>query len=238
MTDRASLLLIPGLLCDAALWQNQISALKNMANYTVVDTTRHDDIRAIARDVLAAAPRRFALAGLSMGGYVALEIMRQAPERVTRLALLDTSARPDTEEQKHRRRLLLVMAQEGRFKGVTPRLLPMLIHPDHIHDVALTTIIMEMAERVGRDAFFNQQTAILNRTDSRPYLKDIACPTLVLGGRQDAITPPDIVQEIANGIKGARLSIIEECGHLSTLERPDAVNALMKEWLSGGTKIG
>ena len=160
------LLFLPGLLCDGALWQNQINSLKDITHSSVADTTRQDDITAIAVAVLAQAPAQFALAGLSMGGYVALEIMRQAPQRVLKLALFDTSARADTPEQQERRRLLLTLSRSGQFKGVTPRLLPLLVHPDRLHDTELTTIIMSMAERVGREAFANQQTAILNRRDS------------------------------------------------------------------------
>ncbi|MDE1900521.1 MAG: alpha/beta fold hydrolase [Alphaproteobacteria bacterium] len=231
MSDRLPLIFVPGLLCDAALWQNQSNALKDLIDPVFADTTRHDDIAAIARDVLATAPRRFALAGLSMGGYVALEIMRQAPERVVKLALFNTSARADTPEQQEKRRLLIAMSKAGQFKGVTPRLLPMLIHPDRIHDVALTGVVTAMAERVGRDAFFNQQTAIMNRIDSRAFLKDIRCPTLVVAGAQDALTPPELLREIAGGIAGARLEIIDHCGHLSPLEQPDAVTALLRGWI-------
>ena len=114
---------------------------------------------------------------------------------------------------------------------MTPRLLPLLIQPDRLDDKPLTETIMQMAERVGRDAFHKQQTAILNRPDSRPGLKDITCPVQIIGGRQDALTPPDITQEIADGIPGARYAIIENCGHLSPLERPDEVTALMRGWL-------
>lgn len=227
------LLLLPGLLCDAALWQNQVKLLSSLADCRVMDTTKHDRIDALARDVLANAPPQFALAGLSMGGYVALEIMRQAPERVLKLCLLDTSARPDTEEQQQKRRLLLAMSKAGQFKGVTPRLLPLLIHPDRIDDKDLTHIIMTMAERMGRDVFHNQQTAILNRIDSRPFLRNIKCPTQLIVGAQDALTPPDIMREIHEGISGSRINILEHCGHLSPLEKPDEVTALMRQWLVG-----
>lgn len=226
------LLLLPGLLCDRALWQHQIKYLEGIAICHVADTTQHDRIDTIARDVLSAAPPQFALAGLSMGGYVAFEIMRQAPERVLKLCLLDTSARPDTPEQRERRRLLLVMAQSGQFKGVTPRLLPMLIHPDRLQDTELTDTITAMAERMGRDAFRNQQTAIMNRIDSRPFLKDMRCPVQIIGGREDALTPPEITREIADGIAGARYNVIQNCGHLSPLEKPDEVNQLMRQWLA------
>jgi pimeloyl-ACP methyl ester carboxylesterase len=230
MPNRLPLILLPGLLCDAALWQNQINDLKNIANITVANTTKHNSIAAIAHDVLEQAPSTFALSGLSMGGYVALEILRQAPQRVLKLAIFNSSARADTPEQQERRRILLALSKSGQFKGVTPRLLPLLIHPDRLTDTTLTTTITTMAKRVGRDAFANQQTAILNRIDSRPSLKDIACPTLIVGGEQDAITPPDLLQELADGIKGSQLHMIAPCGHLSVLERPELVNPLLREW--------
>jgi pimeloyl-ACP methyl ester carboxylesterase len=225
------LLLLPGLLCDEAVWQNQINYLKDITNCSVADTTKHDTIKEIADDVLQAAPPQFALAGLSMGGYVALEIMRRAPERVLKLAFFDTTARADTPHQQERRRLLLAMSRSGQFKGVTPRLLPSLIHPDRVSDISLTKIIMEMAERVGREAFTHQLTAIINRIDSRPFLKDIQCPTLVVGGRQDVISAPELMQELAQGITGSEFHIIENCGHLSPLEHPETVNKLMRAWL-------
>lgn len=231
MVSSVPFVLLSGLLCDGALWQHQMRHLEGIAACHVADTAGFDNIEKIARDVLAKAPPQFALAGLSMGGYVAFEIMRQAPERVIKLCLLDTSARPDTDEQRERRRLLLIMAQRGQFKGVTPRLLPMLIHPDRLQDIELTDTIVGMAERMGRDAFRNQQAAIMNRIDSRPFLKNIHCPVQVIGGRQDALTPPEIVREIAENIAGARLDIIENSGHLPPLEQPEAVNVLLRKWL-------
>lgn len=227
------LILIPGLLCDEILWRHQVRALKDKADCLVADTTRHDRIEHLARSVLTTAPPRFALAGLSMGGYVALEIMRQNPERVLRLCLLDTTARPDTQEQRERRKLLLVMAKTGKFKGVTPRLLPVLIHPDRLNDAPLCETVMGMAERMGPEVFRRQQTAILNRIDSRPSLNLIACPTQIIGGMQDSLTPPQHLREMASSIPGAKLDLIENCGHLSTLERPDEVSSLMSKWLDG-----
>lgn len=230
--QRTPLVLLPGLLCDAALWASQIDALADVADSTVADLTRHDDVGAMAAAVLDRAPDRFALAALSMGGYVALEILRRAPDRVSRLALFGTSARPDTPEQTRRRRLLIGLGRTGRFRGVTPRLLPTLIHPDRIGDTALTGTVTAMADRVGREAFERQQTAIMNRPDGRPGLAAIGCPTLVAVGRQDALTPPSLSEEIAAGIAGARFVAIEDCGHLSALERPDAVSGLLRGWLS------
>jgi pimeloyl-ACP methyl ester carboxylesterase len=231
---RQSLVLLPGLLCDEALWQHQTEHLSDLADTWIADLTRDDSVPAMARRVLTEAPERFALAGLSMGGYVAQEIMREAPERVTRLALMDTSARPDTAEQAVRRRGLMQLAEQGRFRGVTPRLLPLLIHPRRMLDTGLTSTVMAMAERVGQDAFLRQQRAILDRIDSRESLRRITCPTLVLCGREDARTPLDLHEEMARLIPGARLVIIEDCGHLAPLEQPEAVTAAMRRWLGEG----
>jgi len=140
-----------------------------------------------------------------MGGYVAQEIMRQAPERVDRLALVDTSSRPDTPEALKRRRGLIELAMKGKFKGVTPRLLPLLIHPDRLEDHPLTDVVMGMAERIGQEVFVQQQNAIMGRVDGRPDLAKIAVPTVVICGREDALTPMDVQEEIAAGIPGARL---------------------------------
>lgn len=225
------LVLLPGLLCDWALWRHQTEALGDVAAFTIGDFTDDDSIEAMARSVLIEAPETFALAGLSMGGYVALEIMRLAPERVMRLALLDTMARADTPEKVEHRGGLIELSQRGRFKGVTPRLLPMLIHPDRLGDEELTGTIMEMAERTGKKTFLRQQNAILKRIDSRPHLPTIRCPTLVLCGRQDAITPLEAHQEMADAIPRASLFVIEDCGHLATLEQPKQVNAAMRDWL-------
>jgi pimeloyl-ACP methyl ester carboxylesterase len=231
MTRKTPLILLPGLLCDMALWQYQLSALAEFAEPCVADLTGADTMAALAETVLATAPARFALAGLSMGGYVAFEIMRRAPERVSRLALLDTSARPDSEAQRERRLGLIELAQIGSFKGVTPRLLPLMLHEKHLVP-PFTGIVTAMAERVGQTAFLRQQRAILGRIDSRPSLAAISVPTLVLCGDADILTPPAQAEEIAAGIPGARLSLVEGSGHLSTLEQPEAVNRAMIEWIT------
>lgn len=230
---RTPLILLPGLLNDARLWRHQALGLSHLAEVEVADLVGPDSIGAMADRVLAMRPGPFALAGLSMGGYVAFEVVRRAPERVVRLALLDTSARPDTPEQTARRRGLLELAQKGRFLGVTPRLLPQLLHPDHVRDHAIANTVVQMARVVGREGFLAQQRAIMSRPDSRPDLARVRCPTLALGGRQDAVTPPDLLAEIAAGIPGARLVLIDRCGHLAPLEQPQAVTDAMIEWLTG-----
>ena len=231
--DRQNLVLVPGLICTDALFAPQIDALSPYAEIMVADHRRHDSMAAIAAAILEKAPRFFALGGLSMGGYIAFEIMRQAPERVTKLALMDTSARPDTDEQRKRRAGLIDQADHGKFKGVTRGLLPLFIHEDRLHDAPLVETIMQMAKDTGREAFKRQQTAIMGRADSRPLLPSIQCPTVVVCGRQDALTPLALAQEMADGIPAARLEIVEDCGHLPTLERPEAVNAILKDWLVG-----
>jgi len=230
-SPRIPLLLLPGLLCDAALYEAQIAALGDIAAPIVGDLTRHDSIEDMAAAMLAEMPEYFSLVGLSMGGYVAQEIMRQASHRVGRLALLDTSARADTDEQHARRRGLIELVGKGHFKGVTPQLLPQLISRDGLSDQTLVDAVIGMAERVGRDAFLRQQTAIMARPDGRADLKRIACPTLVLCGRDDALTPPALHEEMAAMIQGAELVVAPACGHLSTLERPDAVNEALRRWL-------
>jgi pimeloyl-ACP methyl ester carboxylesterase len=227
------LILLPGLLCDAALWDHQSRFLADIADIRIANLTQDETVEAMAARVLAGAPGEFALGALSMGGYVAFAILRAAPHRVLRLALLDTSARPDTPEQTIRRKVLMQLAQRGQFKGVTPKLLPLLVHPDRVNEEPLAEAVMAMAERVGLDAFLRQQRAIMARPDARPQLGEIRVPTMVVCGRQDALTPLDRSEEIAAAIPGARLAVIEECGHLSTMERPHAATALMRLWLTG-----
>lgn len=186
---------------------------------------------AIARRILAAAPPRFALVGLSMGGYIAFEIMRQEPNRVAKLALLDTGSRADTPEQTERRRVLMALAKEGGYADIPEQAFPVYVHRNRHGDEALKRIVCEMAEATGIEAYLRQQQAILSRPDSRPGLGAISCPTLVLVGEGDEATPPELAREIAAGISGSRLVLIPESGHLSTLEEPAAVTAALVEWL-------
>jgi len=186
----------------------------------------------IARDILAAAPPRFALAGLSMGVIIALELVRQAPARVARLALLDGRAVQDDEETKASRRSYIEMARSGRFMEITrDHILARLILPKHREDRALVETILGMAEVTGPEIFIRQETALVERADYRPLLPQIRCPTLIVVGADDAITPLPFAEEMARGIAGARLEIVPDCGHLSTLERPAETSALLESWL-------
>ncbi|MDB5378734.1 MAG: bioH [Rubritepida sp.] len=227
------LLLLPGLLCDERLWRDCLPALMGIADPRIADLTRDDSVAQMASRALdlVEGEERFALAGLSMGGYVALEVWRQARGRITHLALLDTSARPDTEEQKRRRRALMALSKSGRFKGVTPRLLPSLIHPSRLQ-TPLAEEVMEMAARVGHDGFLKQQLAIMGRPDSRPDLPEIDVPTLVACGEEDVLTPPGLHDEMASLIPGARRLGFAGAGHLPTMEVPEVAGAALREWLS------
>jgi pimeloyl-ACP methyl ester carboxylesterase len=232
------LVLLPGLLCDAALWEPQLSDLADVCDFFVADLTEQETMKDMAASVLCDSPwKEFALAGLSMGGYVAQEIMRQAPHRVTRLALLDTRSHPELPEETKRRHQFMKLAQTGRgFTPVTNRMLPLMLHESRVKDAALVNIIREMAERTGVEAYIRQQTAIIARPDFRPLLPTFKCPMLVLCGRQDQLTPLENSEEMAQAIPKARLVVVEECGHVSTLERPKEVNRAMRGWLSGGAQ--
>lgn len=231
MSEPLPLVLVPGLLCSARLYAAQIPQLWSCGPVTIADHTRDDTMAAIARRILAAAPPRFALAGLSMGGYLSFEILRQAADRVVKLALLDTSARADTPEAVAARKAQIAQAAAGGLAEVADAQFMRLVHPARREDSSLREVNRMMSREVGAQAFIRQQTAIVGRVDSRPMLKDIRCPTLVLVGEADALTPPDRAAEMAAGIPGARLVQVPECGHLSTLERPEAVTAALLEWL-------
>ena len=232
MAEKKHLVLVPGLLCSPTLWGPQVAGLSDIADITIADHTRHDTMAAIAESILAEAPQRFALAGLSMGGYIAQQIVLQAPERVTRLALLDTGSRADTPERIERRLQLNDMARREGVARVQQELMPLLIHTDRLTDKAFVDLIVQMAVDTGLEAFLRQQAALMARGDNRPLLPDIRCPTLVLIGRQDILTPLELSEEIAAAIPGAQLEIIDDSGHLSTLEQPDAVNRTLRRWLN------
>lgn len=226
------LVLIPGLSCDARLYAPQWPALAPGRPMLVAQHDRDESLPRLVERLLAAAPERFALCGLSMGGYAAFEVMRQAPQRVTRLALLDTSAKPATPETNAPREQMIALAEKGAFDNVTTLIWQKLVAPSRLADEPLRLLVRAMAEAVGPDGFVRQQRAIMARPDSRPGLAAIAVPTLVLVGEEDLITPPAEAREIAQGIGSqARLVTIPGCGHLSTLEHPEAVTAELLTWL-------
>ena len=229
---RTPLLLLPGLLLDRRLFRAQIEDLGELAAIAVGDLGRGRSVAEVGRSVLDQAPERFALAGLSMGGYVALEIMRQAPGRVLRLALLDTQARADGAEATARREAQIAAARQGGFDAVLDQLHPQWLHPDRRGDAELRALLRAMADEFGPDGFEREMRTIMSRPDSRPSLAAIRCPTLVLCGRQDPLTTVEMHEEMAAAIPDATLVVLPRCAHLSPLERPADVTAQLRGWLT------
>ena len=228
------IVLVAGLNCSARLYAEQIAVLWRFGPVKVADHRRDDSMAAMARRILAAAPQRFALVGLSMGGYIAFEILRQAPGRVAKLALLDTGPGAETPERTALRLPLIALAQSGRFAEIFASQYPTLVHRSRHSDTALMAAVRTMNEETGPEAYLRQQAAIMSRPDSRGGLAAIACPTLVLVGDSDEPTPPELAREMAAAIPGAKLVVVPQCGHLSTMERPQAVNEALVAWMQQG----
>ena len=231
MDDSMPILLVPGLVSSPRIYHPIIPALWKLGPVTVANHIRDDNMGAIARRVLSEAPPRFALAGHSMGGYVAFEIMRQAPERVAKLALINTQARPDTAEATARRQGLMSRAGRGEYRAVLDELFPGLVHPSRQGDAHLRQLVYDMGDDVGPKAFIRQQTAVISRPDSRPTLAWIRCPTLVLTGDQDNTIPNSLSMEMSSGIPGAKLVVLPNCGHLPQAEQTQATADALTEWL-------
>jgi pimeloyl-ACP methyl ester carboxylesterase len=220
------------MLCTPEIFASQITALWPHGPVTVASTLQGKTIAEMAAAILASTPPRFALAGISMGGYIELEIMRQAPERVTKLALLDTEACPDTPAQTAQRRALLAQVDTGNFETLLALALPAIVHPAHQDDSSLREANVRMGLAVGIERWARQVEAVMARIDYRPSLPAISVPTLILVGDSDTFTPPDRSKEMAAAIPGARLVLVSECGHASTIEQPDAVNRALVEWIT------
>lgn len=230
-----TLLILPGLLEDADAFEAVVAGTQDIAIAFAADMTRADSIEGLASEALKQAPDGpFMLAGHSMGGYVALEIMRQAPGRVSRLALLNTNARSDSAESTENRRRLMALADRD-FEGAINALMTKVLSPAHQKDPVMTGIVAGMAHGVGKDAFKRQQQAIIGRTDSRPHLAAFACPTLVLAARDDAIMPLAWLEELAAGIPGARLEVVEDSGHMASIEQPEQTVRILRDWIQGGS---
>ncbi|MCC7484701.1 MAG: alpha/beta fold hydrolase [Burkholderiales bacterium] len=225
------LVLVPGLVCDGAVWAHQVEYLRDVARMTVPPVTAGITMAEMAAGVLAEAPPRFALAGFSMGGYVALEMLRQAPRRVTRLALLDTSARGDTAEKTAWRERVIALCEGGRYAQVIEDMLPILLHADRQRD-PLADFVRAMAQRVGGATYVLRQRALMTRLDGRDLLRAADIPVRAIMGRQDAMSTHEAHAEIARLAPRGRFSVIEECGHMCVIERPHAATALLRDWLA------
>lgn len=235
MDQTTPILLVPGLASSARIYAPVIPALWRFGPVMVANHIRDDSMADIAARVLREAPPRFALAGHSMGGYIALEIMRQAPGRVARLALINTQARPDTPEATARRLGLMARARRGELRAIRDESFPELVHPSRRNDAEILKLVHAQDEDVGVDGYLRQQTAIIARADSRPTLATIKCPTMVLTGDTDNTIPNTLSKEMAEGIAGARLVVLDRCGHLPQAEQPEATVRALTEWL--GTEV-
>jgi pimeloyl-ACP methyl ester carboxylesterase len=227
-------ILLPGLASDAALWRDQIPALQTAGHAVHVTDThaRAATLTGMALTLLAEHDGPLVLAGTSMGGIVALEVFRQAPQRVAALALLGSSARPDTPQMIRLRSDAVALFERGRTDEVLRANIPFAFHPSRQRDEALLQAYFEMIARAGAAQLMRQNRALMARPDSRPLLRRLRCPLLVACGDTDALTPPECSREIAAAVPHARLEILADCGHLLTWEQPARVNALLLEWLA------
>lgn len=227
-----TIVFIPSQLLTVDLWAPQLAFLGDSATGIVADNGRHDTIGAIAQSILDDLPGRFGLVALGMGGFVAFEMQRRAPERIERLMLINTLATADTAAQTERRLGYLRLVEAGKFDAVVEERLPALLHPDHRADPGLVALARKMAAETGAERFLRQQRAIMGRSDSTPTLATIDCPTRIVHGTGDGITTLAHHQAMLAGIPHARLHLIEEGGHLLPLECPDAINAIIAAWMA------
>src|SRR5262245_48022577 len=235
--SKPHLILVPGLMCDAAVWEHQASHLRDLANITIADHGSLDSLTAMGEAILEHAPQRFALAGHSMGGRVAFEVYRRAPERVIGIALLDTACTPfpagiKGQEETGQRYALLVKACLQGTRAMGEEWVQRMVHPDRLSDARLLDLILDMFGRKTPDIFAAQVKALLNRPDATAVLSQIRCPALVLCGRQDSWSVLGHHEQMAAMIPNSRLVVIENCGHMSTMERPAEVTTALRHWLT------
>lgn len=233
MEGAIPVVLVPGLNCSARVYAAQQPALWQFGPVQIADHRRGNSMSAIAKSILEHAPPRFALAGFSMGGYISLEILRQAKERVIKLALLDTAAAADRPDQTEKRLKNIALTRDGKSAEREEALWPFLVHESRLKDEAVRAIVKEMHQETGTEAYIAQQTAIMGRADSRPLLRELKMETLIVVGDSDQLTPPAAAQEMHDLIEGSELDVIPNCGHMSLLERPDRLTKLLVEWLAG-----
>lgn len=231
MSELPTLVLVPGLGCDGEVWSETMGALVDVAACRIADISAGASIREMADAVIEGAPERFALAGHSLGGYVAFEVMRRAPERVDHLALIGTSARPDLPDVSERRRAMISLCESGRYEQVIEGLIPSVVACARRDDTVLTERLRSMMKRVGAETFCRQQRAIIDRVDSRPELARIRVPTLVAAGDEDALMSAATQLEMLEVIPRANRVTVEGCGHTTPLERPDEIASALRSLL-------
>ena len=233
---KEALVLLPGFLCDRTVWQDQISALADIADCTCAEYGMLDSLTAMAESVLRTAPEQFSVAGHSMGGRIALEVFRKAPTRVRRIALFNTGAAsrssgPAGEEEERGRRRQLALARSDGMRAMALQWIQGMIAPRRLADAALVESIVSMFEQKTPEFFEAQMNALLARPDATALLENVRCPALVLTGREDGWSTPATHEQLAARISGSRLVLVPECGHMSSMEQPAAVAEAMREWL-------
>ncbi|GAM62898.1 beta-ketoadipate enol-lactone hydrolase [Vibrio ishigakensis] len=230
--SQTPLIWLPGLLCDQDLFADMNAELPTWVAPQTAKLGALDSMQAMAKKVLDETPQQFVLGGLSMGGILAFEVYRQAPDRVKGLILMDTNAADEKPEVSVKRDALVERAENGEFEAITPEvLMPVLIHESRLLDAELTQRVSQMAENIGLDAFKAHAKALATRPDQRPLLSDITCPTLVITGKQDALCPMANHLLMAEHISDVSLHVIPECGHLSSMEKPPEVASIVSDWL-------
>lgn len=232
---RHTLLLLPGLLCDERVWQHQVENLSDLVDVSVPDFSNLESFDTMASVVLEQAPGRFYLAGHSMGGRVAMQILNMAPERIIKLALLDTGIHPPAPGEKDRRQVLIDLAREKGMKELARTWGMPMVHPGRHKDPAFMQAIFDMVESYSVESFQKQIHALLSRPDATSFLAQAPRGSLVLCGREDSWSPPSQHEEISQALPdNPGVVLIDQCGHMSPMEQPQAVNRAMREWLQNG----
>ncbi len=231
MSKRPTIILLPGLLCDASMWEAQKRALEPYADVLVADFSQHDSIGGMARSALALTDGPVVAIGHSMGARAAMEMARLAPERIEKLGLIDTGIHPRREGEELKRQALVDLAFAEGMEALADQWLPPMVHEDRVGDRALMEPLKAMVMRATPEQHRRQIQALLDRPDARPHLAKIACPTLVMVGRQDRWSPLSQHEEIAALIPNAELVVIEDSGHMSLVEQPEQVSEALLRWL-------
>ncbi|MEE1655463.1 alpha/beta hydrolase [Microvirga sp. CF3062] len=235
--EHPTILLLPGLLCDASVWTAQIEALRPHAHVLVADFSQHDSLGAMARSALAMVEGPVIAIGHSMGARVGMEMVHLAPERIVKLALIDTGVDSRREGEEAKRQVLVDLAYAEGMGALADRWLPPMVHADRAEDKALLAPLKKMVMRATPEQHQRQIRALLNRPNLMPRLAGIACPTLVMVGRQDRWSPLAQHEEMAARIPNAELVVIEDSGHMTLLEQPEQVSNVLLRWLGVGTKL-
>ena len=234
------LLLLPGLMNDARVWQPVLELIQQERACAVFPTHQEEGVETIAAAAIRIMPDGpFCVAGFSLGGYVALEVFRQATERTKGLALLSTGGRSETEAGKEFRYRMIEAARSGadNFEGAARSFLPRVLHPNHLGDPALVSVLTEMARSVGKEGFIRQQLTALHRPDSLNTLEEVHVPALILCGSEDQIAPVTLSQEMAQKLQNVELVVLPDCGHMVTLEQPSGTVVAIKQWLQRSTQL-